>query len=117
MPPLLASVVPREQLEVMRQGLLQLPEPERPRLTRRDWIGASGICLLSFVSTFPIVIPFMLIGDARLALRVSNVIAVALLFLCGNVLGRYAGYWPSAMGLAMVAVGGALVGVAILLGG
>jgi hypothetical protein len=117
MPPLLASVVPREQLEVMRQGLLQLPEPERPRLTRRDWIGASGICLLSFVSTFPIVIPFMLIGDARLALRVSNVIAVALLFLCGNVLGRYAGYRPSAMGLAMVAVGGALVGVAILLGG
>jgi hypothetical protein len=117
LPPLLAAVLPREQLEVMRQGLLQLPEPERPRLTRGDWVGASGIFLLSFLSTFPIVIPFMLIGDARLALRVSNAIAVASLFLCGYILGRYAGYRPPAMGIAMVAVGGALVGVAIMLGG
>ena len=90
LPPLLASVLPREQLEVMRQGLLQLPEPEGPRLTRRDWLGSIGICLLSFFSTFPIVIPFMLIGDARLALRVSNAVAIAMLLACGYVLGQYA---------------------------
>jgi VIT1/CCC1 family predicted Fe2+/Mn2+ transporter len=117
LPPLLASVLPREQLEVMRQGLLQLPEPQGPRLTRRDWLGSIGICLLSFVSTFPIVIPFMLIGDARLALRVSNAVAIAMLLACGYVLGQYAGYRPWAMGLALVALGCALVGVAIALGG
>jgi hypothetical protein len=41
--------------------------------------GASGICSRSFLSTFPIVISFIFIGDARLALRVSNAIAIAML--------------------------------------
>jgi VIT1/CCC1 family predicted Fe2+/Mn2+ transporter len=86
-------------------------------LTKGDWLGALGLCLLSFVSTFPIVIPFIFIGDARLALRVSNVVAIAMLFVCGYVFGRYAGFRPVAMGLSMVAVGGVLVGVAIALGG
>jgi hypothetical protein len=117
LPPLLASVLPPGQLELMRQGLLKLPEPGRPRLTRGDGVGAMGICLLSFLSTFPIVIPFILISDARLALRVSNAVAVAMLFLCGYAFGQCAGHRPWTMGLAMVAVGGALVGVAIALGG
>ena len=117
MPPLLASVVEPAQLETMRQKLSQLPEPARPRLTKSDWLGALGIFLLSFLSTFPIVIPFLFIGDARLALRVSNVVAITMLFLCGFLFGRYAGFRPMAMGAAMVALGGALVGVAIALGG
>ena len=117
MPSLLASVVEPAQLETMRQKLSQLPEPARPRLTKSDWLGALGIFLLSFLSTFPIVIPFLFIGDARLALRVSNVVAITMLFLCGFMFGRYAGFRPMAMGAAMVALGGALVGVAIALGG
>jgi len=117
MPPLLASVVEPAQLETMRQKLSQLPEPARPRLTKSDWLGALGIFLLSFLSTFPIVIPFLFNGDARLALRVSNVVAITMLFLCGFMFGRCAGFRPMAMGAAMVALGGALVGVAIALGG
>ena len=118
LPPLLASVLPPEQLELMRQRLHQLPElSERPRLTKRDATGALGICLLSFLATFPIVIPFIFIGDARLALRVSNVVAIAMLFLCGYAFGRSSGLRPWATGLSMVAVGGVLVGVAIALGG
>ena len=118
LPPLLASLLPSEQLESMRQKLHQLPEPsERPRLTKRDAVGALGICLLSFLSTFPIVIPFIFIGDARLALRVSNAVAIAMLFLCGYALGYSGGIQPWVTGLAMVAVGGALVGVAVALGG
>jgi VIT1/CCC1 family predicted Fe2+/Mn2+ transporter len=73
--------------------------------------------LLSFVSTFPIVIPFILIGDARLALRFSNAVAIAMLFVCGYAFGRCAGFRPWATGLLMVAIGAALVGVAIALGG
>jgi hypothetical protein len=117
LPPALASVLPPDQLELMRQRLLQLPEPGRPRLTKRDGLGAMGICLLSFLSTFPIVIPFILIGDARLALRLSNAVAIGMLFVCGYALGRCAGFRPWATGLLMVAVGLALVGVAIALGG
>ena len=117
MPPLLASILPPDQLELMRQRLLQLPEPEHPRLTNHDGLGAIAICLLSFLSTFPIVIPFILISDARLALRLSNAVAIAMLFVCGYAFGRCAGFRPWATGLSMVAVGAALVAVAIALGG
>ena len=118
LPPVVASIVPSEQLELMRQKLHQLPEPPgRPRLTKRDWIGALGLCLLSFLSTFPIVIPFIFISDARLALRSSNVIAIAMLFFCGYAFGYRSGLRPWATGLSMVAIGGAFVGVAIALGG
>src|SRR5262249_41573584 len=65
LPPLLASALSPDQLELIRQSLLHLPEAGGPRLTKRDRLGAVGICLLSFLSTFPIVIPFILIGDAR----------------------------------------------------
>jgi hypothetical protein len=118
LPPLVASVLPSEQLEIMRQKLLQVAEPPaRPRLTKRDGLGALGIFLLVFLSTFPVVIPFLFFGDARPALRVSNAVAIAMLFLCGYAFGRHAGLKPWAMGLAMVAIGGALVAITIALGG
>jgi len=117
LPPLVASTIEPAQLEAMRQRLRQLPEPARPGLTKRDWLGALGIFLLSFLSTFPIVIPFLLIGNARLALRLSNGVAILMLFVCGFAFGRCAGLRPGRMGIAMVALGGTLVGVAIALGG
>jgi hypothetical protein len=118
LPPLVGRVLSDENLEAMRQRLNDLPEPpERPRLTPRDWLGALGVCLLVFFSTLPVVIPFMFIGDPTRALRVSNAVAIAMLFGCGFALGRCAGLPPWAMGLAMVAVGGTLAGVAMALGG
>ena len=118
LPPELAALLPAEQLEAMRQRLQQLPEPPPgPRLTKRDWTGALGLCLISFFSTFPVVIPFLLLSDARLALRVSYAVAIVMLFGCGYVFGIRSGLPPWAAGLAMVAVGGALVGIAVALGG
>jgi hypothetical protein len=118
LPPLLTSVVPSEQFESMRQKLHQLPDvPGRAALVRRDRIGALGLFLLSFLSTFPIVIPFIFINDAWWALRVSNTVAIAMLFFCGCVFGYRSGLRPWAAGLSMVAAGSALVGVAIALGG
>jgi hypothetical protein len=118
LPPELASVLPAEQLELMRQKLQQLPEPsKRPKLTRRDWTGALGLCLLSFLATFPVVIPFIFISDAKLALRVSYAIAIAMLFCCGYAFGVHSGIKPWAAGLSMVALGSALVGIAVALGG
>jgi VIT family len=118
LPPELSLVLPPEQLELMRHKLQQLPEPsERPSLTRRDWIGALALCLLSFLSTFPVVFPFIFLSDAKFALRVSYAVAVVMLFCCGYAFGYHSGLRPWPAGLSMVAVGGALVGVAVALGG
>ena len=116
--PELAAFLPQEQLELMRQGLQQLPEPSPgPGLTGRDWTGALGLCLLSFLSTFAVVIPFLLLSDAKLALRVSYAVAIVMLFCCGYVFGFHSGLRPWAAGLSMVAFGSALVCVAVALGG
>src|SRR5436190_4560559 len=118
MPPALASVLPSEQLELMRQKLQQLPEPPaRPKLTGRDWSGALGLCLLSFLATFPVVIPFIFLSDAKFALRVSYAVAIIMLFFCGWAFGVQSGIRPWAAGLSMVAVGCTLVGIAVALGG
>ena len=102
----------------MRQNLRQMPEPlQRPKLTKRDWLGAGGLCLLCFVSTLPIALPFIFVSDARLALRISNAVAIALLALCGYAFGYRSGIPPWITALAMVAFGAAMVGVAIALGG
>jgi hypothetical protein len=115
-PPLLVSVLPQEQLESIRQTLRQLPEPPiRPFLRTKDWIGAAAVCLLVFLSTFPVAIPFMFIGDARVALRISNAVAIVMLFLCGC--GQHSGLRPWVTGLWSVIIGGGLVIVAIALGG
>jgi hypothetical protein len=116
--PVLASTLSNDQLELMRQTLRQMPEPlERRGLSKRDWLGAGGLCLLCFLSTFPIALPFFFVSDARLALRISNAIAVALLALCGYAFGYRSGIPPWITSLVMVAFGAAMVGVAIALGG
>jgi hypothetical protein len=118
LPPLLTSTLPDEQLESMRQKLRQMPMPAGgPRLTRRDGFGALGLGLLCFLSTFPIALPFIFIGDARSALRLSNAVAAVMLAFCGYVFGYRSGLWPWATALAMVAFGGATVAIAIALGG
>ena len=117
LPPEVVSVLPAEQLELMRQKVLQSPEPEGPKLTRRDWTGALGLCLLSFLATFPVVIPFIFISDAKMALRVSYAVAIAMLFGCGYAFGIRSGINSWVAGLSMVAVGSALVGIAVALGG
>jgi VIT1/CCC1 family predicted Fe2+/Mn2+ transporter len=55
--------------------------------------------------------------DHTLALRVSNAVAIVLLFLTGRAFGRMAGRSPVWAGIAMVALGAVLVGLTIALGG
>ena len=114
----IAEALKPAELEGVRQWFLrQPPLPEGRWLTRHDFRGALAVFLLVFLSTFPVVMPFLLMHEARPALRVSNVIAVGLLFLTGFAFGRVAGHRPWLMGLAMVILGSALVGLTIALGG
>jgi len=105
-------------LEAMRLRLRQLPEPpRRARLDKEDWRGALGVFLLVFLSTFPVTIPFIVMSDAVRALRVSNAVAVVLLFGAGYAFGRLTGRRPAWVGMGMVAFGSILVSLTIALGG
>jgi VIT1/CCC1 family predicted Fe2+/Mn2+ transporter len=118
LPPLLVPTVQPAQLELIRERINNTPASDvRPRLTGRDWRGALGVCILVILSTFPVVIPFIVIQDARLALRASNALAVILLFVCGFLFARHAGLPPWITSLVMVAVGVVLVSIAMALGG
>ena len=118
LPESLASALSAEELESMWQKLCQLPEPPaRARLTGGDVLGAAGVCLLVFLSTFPVVIPFFFADGVQPALLMSNAVAIAMLFLCGYAFGWCTGHRPWLMGLVMIAIGSALVGVAVALGG
>ena len=55
-------------------------------------------------------------GD-RVALRVSNAIAIVMLFITGYAYGRVTGWRPWVVGISMVFLGSALVGLTMALGG
>jgi hypothetical protein len=123
---LIAGVLPTKVAEALQSAdferihahLKKVPlTAARLRVTGRNLRGALGVFLLVFLSTFPVVIPFLLFRDARLALHLSNFVAIALLFGCGFILARYAGLRGIWTGLAMVAIGAALVALMIALGG
>jgi hypothetical protein len=118
LPPVIASILEPTELEAMRLRLLQLPAPpERARLEKDDWLGAFGVFLLVVASTFPVVIPFIFMHNAVPALRVSNGIAIAMLFIAGYAYGRSVGRHPLGLGIAMVLLGAVLVALTIALGG
>lgn len=118
LPPVVASILQPADLETMRQRLTELPEPcDRARLRKDDWLGAVGVFLLVFLSTFPVVIPFTFMTNLMLALRLSNAIAIAMLFVTGYAFGRITGRRPWVMGISMVVLGAILVGTTMALGG
>lgn len=111
MSPVLVSLLPERKFELMRQKLLEMPEPSSYRRLRKDdWLAAVGVLFLVFLSTFPVVIPSMFFKDATRALRVSNGVAIVMLFLSGYGFADYAGLQPWKTGLAMVVLGAATVG-------
>jgi VIT1/CCC1 family predicted Fe2+/Mn2+ transporter len=117
-PPLLASIITPDEFSSIHQRLKQLPEPpRRARFKKDDLLGALGVFLLVFLSTFPVVIPFLVMHNAHPALRVSNAIAIAMLFLTGFAYGRITGQRPWIIGIAMVILGAILAGMTIALGG
>jgi len=115
LPAPVASVLSPTELESMRDRLTQLPLPSPARLTQDDLRGALAVFLLVFLATFPIVLPFVFMHQAGVALRVSNGIAIAMLFLAGNRLGHYTGGRPWLMGTSMVIIGAVLVAITIAL--
>ena len=118
LPPLVASILEPGELETMRQRLVQLPEPPaRAGLSKDDWLGAVGVFLIVFASVFPVAIPFMFMHNVGPALRVSNGIAIVMLFLTGYAYGTMTGHRPWLVGIGTVVLGSMLVGMTMALGG
>jgi hypothetical protein len=112
----LADVLPMSVIEGIRTAATALNAP-RPHVMGGDLAAALGVFLLVVLGTLPVTLPFVFFSDVALALRVSQGIGLAMLFLSGSALGHYAGFRTWRSGFAMLAIGIALVSLVIALGG
>lgn len=118
LPPVVVSLLTAEELDCLRERALALPAPPGVvRLDRRSWLGGWAVFLIVFLSTFPVAVPFMVIESASLAMRLSNAVALAMLFLAGYAYGRVIHRSPVAIGVVAVFVGVIIVTFTIALGG
>ena len=107
-----------------RQGLapgvlahLRTHGAAHPRLRRPDVMGGLAVALVILACTLPIVAPLYFIETPETAVRISNAVALTLLFLLGTWWGRVVGLGSIKIGFGLTAIGMALVGVTIALGG
>ncbi len=113
-----AGLVSTAEMEAMRLRILALASlPPRSRLERHDLVAALAIFLIVVASTFPVVLPFMMFEDVRTAKYVSWAVGLAMLFVGGLALGRYAGYGSWRAGFLMAGLGTVLVIAINALGG
>ena len=118
LPPVISSVLQPAELESLRQRLQQLPDPpDRARLGKSDYLGAVAVMLVVFLSTFPVAVPFIFLHNAMTAMRISNAVAVVMLFIAGVAYGRCVGRSAWGFGISMVILGLILVALTIALGG
>jgi hypothetical protein len=106
-----------DELAAITARVAAAPLPLRPRLVLRDYIGAFGIFVIVVATTFPVALPFLMFKELPMALLVSRLLTIAMLFGGGFALGRFAGFsgWPT--GIAMTVMGVFLTMAIIALGG
>lgn len=114
-----AHLLRPDDLDRLAEGIRAAPNSPQSVMPRReDLRGAASIFLLVFLSTVPVALPFVVLSDVGLALRVSNAVAIGLLLVVGTGLGRYMGWRrPWIVGLPVACLGAILVAVTIALGG
>lgn len=116
--PTLAGLMTTVELNDLSNRLKKLPEPSKKNLlTFTDVWSAMQIFLLVFLCTFPVAIPFGLFDDLSMAMRVSNAVALLLLFVGGFILGGYAGFRKGITAFAYMLMGVLLVALTMALGG
>jgi len=118
LPPEIARVLLPGDFDAIAQRLVNLPDkPRRRVMTREDLGGAVGGFLLVVLSCVPLIIPFFFVVDPLPALRVSNAVAILMLFLGGYFYAKYSGLPKIPTGIVMVIVGVLMVGLTVALGG
>jgi hypothetical protein len=116
--PTFTAIVTDEELDQLANRLKKLPEPSKKfLLTITDFRAGLEIFLLVFLCTLPVALPFAFIDEISLALRVSNGVALVMLFAGGYLLAGYAGFSRLITAVAYAAIGIMLVSLTIALGG
>lgn len=119
MPALVTKVMHADDVQTLHQRVLEQRIARTSlKLGPSDLLAALAVFLLVALSTLPVVLPFVLLDEPLLALRVSNAIALIMLFLIGLGYGRFAGARsPAITALIFTLLGVALVFATIALGG
>ena len=80
-------------------------------------MGAVAVALIILLATFPVLVPFLVFRSPELAVRISNLMGLVLLFWVGMWWGRTVGASPWKVGAGVAGLGAAMVLVTIALGG
>ncbi len=116
--PFLSELMTNDEIDSLGKRIKQLPELSMGKtLVLKNFLIAGQIFLLVFLITFPVALPFLFVTNVELAMRISNGIALLLLFAGGFSLARYSGLRPVITALVYAAIGIFLVALTIALGG
>jgi hypothetical protein len=102
--------------QTVLRRLDEMPE-DRPSLTKDDLLGAASVFCAVMFCTIPALAPFLIFRDRFVALRVSNGLLLALLFLAGFRHARATLGNPWIVSFGLLGAGGVLVAATIVLGG
>jgi VIT1/CCC1 family predicted Fe2+/Mn2+ transporter len=107
----------RESLYLKIARSIRERETPSVRFTRDDVNGGIASFFLVFFSSIPAALPFVFLDEAWVALRFSNAILIASLFVVGYRWARHTNLPPKRVGFSLMVGGLALVLIAIGLGG
>ena len=115
--PITSATGRRELYRDIVEQVRAVKSPRSPLPRKGDWLAAIAVfCLVVFVS-MPAALPFLIMDDAWLALRVSNAILISIVFLVGYKWGSATGMSPWGTGFSLSGLCLVLVLIAIPLGG
>ena len=118
LPPVISAILKPEEVDQLQERLVKLEDvPKSVLINWSELRTAFMILLLVFTCTFPVAFPFIFFNDTAFALRISNGIALLILFVGGFSVGKYAGFKPVVTGIVILLLGIILVGITMALGG
>ncbi len=107
-----------DEIDRVVAWIRRLPDDGKPASMRANDAWAAGFVFLLVVgATLPPALPFLLFDQAGVAIRISNLIAVVMLFLIGLRLDKQMNKTAVPMRIVVPIIGCLLVAVTIALGG
>lgn len=117
-PSVISALLTDQEIDNMGIRLKKLKAPTKGNLlTRTDFAAALQIFLLVFLCTLPVALPFAFVSDTMLGMRLSNGVALVLLFIGGFRLAQYASLRPMVTAIVYTFIGLAMVSLTMALGG
>jgi VIT1/CCC1 family predicted Fe2+/Mn2+ transporter len=118
LPPLISSILEPDEIDDLNYRLAKIDILPLQKEKKFSYFRAAFlIFLLVFACTFPVALPFIFLANTALALRISNGIALLILFFGGISVGKYSGFHPFWTGTLLIILGIILVAITMALGG